>query len=500
MAAYRKLAQHFRRLSHLEHLDAILSWDEAVMMPSGGGTARAEAMATLAELKHEMWTAPELEVWLGAAGEGQLSSWERGNLQLIDRTWRSERAVPAALVGRRSRQRMLCEQAWRTMREENDWKGFAPLLKEVVAIEREVAAAMGEALGLSPYDALIDSYDRGLTQERIDPIFKRLSEFLPDFVAQAVERSKQRAPVIPRGPFPIAAQRQLTARISRALGFDMQHGRLDESHHPFCGGVSRDVRITTRYDESEFLSALMGVVHETGHGCYEQGLPQEWLDQPIGKALGMALHESQSLLFEMQIGRSEPFLEFLAPLLREAFPKPAAAAPEAFAHDNLVRLYQQVEPGFIRVDADEATYPIHIILRYEIERDIFSGAMEVEDIPERWNAAMRERLDLDTSGDYKNGCMQDVHWPAGLFGYFPSYTLGAMVAAQLMIGLRKAQPDLDAQLQRGDLSATRAWLNDNVWSWGGLKTVDEILQDATGEPLNAGRYIEHLQRRYLGER
>jgi carboxypeptidase Taq len=283
----------------------------------------------------------------------------------------------------------------------------------------------------------------------------------------------------------------------KRVGFNFEHGRLDVSHHPFCGGVPADVRITTRYDERDFVKSFMGVLHETGHAKYEQNLPATWLEQPVGRARSMSVHESQSLFQEMQVSRSGAFLEMVTPLVRAAFPDAAARTPAAFTRENLARLYTRVRPDYIRVDADEATYPCHVILRYEIERPLMLGKIEVDDIPEAWDAGMRALLGISTAGNYKDGCLQDVHWPAGLFGYFPTYTLGALTAAQLFAAARRALPDVLAQIAAGDFAPLNAWLREQVWSRGSLLETDALLRAATGAPLATAAFKQHLEARYL---
>jgi carboxypeptidase Taq len=280
--------------------------------------------------------------------------------------------------------------------------------------------------------------------------------------------------------------------VMRLLKFDFDAGRLDVSAHPFCGGVPEDVRMTTRFRDDEFLASLMGTVHETGHGRYEQNLPREWLGQPMAHARSMALHESQSLSFEMQLGSHPGFAKHLAPLVRQAF-----GDQPAFEATNLNRLMTRVKPGYIRVDADEVTYPAHIILRHEIERPLIEGEIEAEDLPALWDAKMAELLAIDTRGNYKDGPMQDVHWPSGLFGYFPCYSLGAMYAAQWFAAMRRALPDLDARIEAGEWGVVFDWLKANIWSAGSRWTTDELALRASGEALNPAHFKAHLEARYL---
>jgi carboxypeptidase Taq len=457
--AYQALAAHHRRLAHLQHVEAIASWDEAAMMPTGGGESRAEALATLRVFTHELATDPALAQLLETAADqasgGELTEWEAANVREMKRAYVRETALPAALVQASSLAESRCEQAWRSLRPANDWVGMMPLLSEVIARKREGAAALADRLGLAPNDALLDGFEPGARAQKIDGLFAQLRAFLPGFIARALDRQKGEQVLLPQGPFPVERQRWLGLEVMKRVGFDFQHGRLDVSHHPFCGGVPRDVRITTRYDEGDFAKSFMAVLHETGHAKYEQNLPGDWLDQPAGRARSMGLHESQSLFQEMQVSRSREFLELCAPVIALAFPDAAAAQPAAFTADNLHRSYTRVKPDFIRVDADEATYPCHVLLRYDLERQLIDGTLPLAQLPEAWDAGMRSLLGLSTGNDHRSGCLQDVHWPAGLFGYFPTYTLGALVAAQLFAAARRALPELPGQISRGS-AAPRA--------------------------------------------
>jgi len=501
--SYRALEQHFRRLGHLSHAAAILQWDEAVMMPPASGGKRAEAMATLQVLIHEHLTDQRLGDWVEQADEeraaGRLQEVEAANVREIRRLVRRAQCLPGKLIQQSAEAQLRSEQAWRGKRRDNDFNGFAPLLSEVVVLRREAAQRLGEVLGLSPYDALLDEYEPGCKAEALDPVFARLRAFLPPLIDEVLARQAAETVHTPRGPFPIAAQRSLGETMMRAIGFDGERGRLDVSHHPFCGGVPSDVRMTTRYDEHDFTSALMGVLHETGHAKYEQGLPSEWDSQPVGVARGMSTHESQSLLSEMQVSRSREFLEFLMPQLHDAFPDAVRAQPEAYTVDNLYRYFTRVRRGKIRVNADEVTYPCHILVRYDIERRLIDGTLKVDDIPEAWDAGMRELLQLSTAGDHRDGCMQDVHWPSGAFGYFPTYTLGALTAAQLFATARKQHPELPREIASGSFEWLNAFLRDAVWSQASMFTVEQLMTRATGETLNPSHFEAHLRKRYLGQ-
>ncbi|WP_436874776.1 carboxypeptidase M32 [Kosakonia sacchari] len=489
---YHQLTRTFLRLSRFSHLASIASWDMFAMMPPGGSAARGEALAELSVLRHQILTDKQVGEWIANARQEDLDDIEQANLREIERHYQEAALLPESLVEAQSLAGSECEHAWRTQRPANDWTGFSANLKEVVKLAREEARLRAAAKGCSPYDALLDKFEPDMTSARLDELFGEVKSWLPDLLKKAVAKQEQQALIAPQGPFPIADQRELGLQAMKELGFDFNGGRLDVSAHPFCGGVPEDVRITTRYDENELLSALFGVVHETGHARYEQNLPRSWPGQPIALARSTAIHESQSLFFEMQLGRSEAFLRRLQPAIIERF-----GMQPAFEVRNFVAWNQRVKPGYIRVDADEVSYPAHVILRYEIERALIDGEIEVDDIPGLWNEKMQAWLGLSTEGNYRNGCMQDIHWTDGGFGYFPSYTLGAMYAAQLFHAARTALPGLDEAIAAGDLTALFDWLRQNIWQHGSRFSTAQLIQNATGEALNADYFHQHLLRRYL---
>ncbi len=484
-----ELEARFRRLHGIEGALAVLTWDQAVWMPSGGAPARGLQIATLRRLAHDILTSPELGEWLEEAAASPVDDpWRRANLREMRRLRTLAVAVDPALVEAAAEATTRAELVWRRAREDSDFALLRPHLEEVVALERERARQLGAALGLAPYDALLGTYQPGLSDRDLEPLFAPLADRLPDLVDDLLAR--QQPPRRPRGPFPRAAQKALAERLMRRLGFDFAHGRLDESTHPFCGGTPTDIRITTRYDEADATTGLMAVLHETGHALYEAGLPRDWLDQPVGAARGMAVHESQSLLVEMQVCRSRPFLAFLSGELERAFgPDPALAT------DNLVRLYNHVARGFIRVDADELTYPLHVILRWRLERALIEGGLEPAELPAAWNEGMRELLGV-TPPDDRRGVLQDIHWPVGLFGYFPCYTVGALLAAQLFRAVRAALPDLPRALAAGEFGDLLGWLREKVHGQGSRPEFAELVREASGAPLSCDAFFAHLAERY----
>ena len=491
-AAYQELSRTFQRLARFGHLGAIAGVDMQTTMPPGGSQARGEAMAELSVFMHELLTDKRLGGLFDAAKQESLNDVEQANLGEMQRAWRQATLLPASLVEAKSLAGSRCEHAWRSQRPANDWQGFSANLKEVVKLSREEAQLRADALGVSRYDALLDVFEPGMTSAQLDSTFGDLKSWLPDLLQKAVARQQATPIAQPVGPFAIESQKQLGLSVMATLGFDFNHGRLDVSAHPFCGGVPEDVRITTRYNENDFLSALMGVIHETGHARYEQNLPQQWRGQPVALARSTAMHESQSLFMEMQLGRSHAFLQHIHPQVVALM-----GDQPALERNNFIRLTQRVKPGFIRVDADELSYPAHVILRYEIERALIEGEIEVEDIPALWDEKMQQSLGIDTRGNYRDGCMQDIHWTDGAFGYFPTYTLGAMYAAQLFQAVKRAIPQVDELIQQGELQPVFDWLQQNIWQHGSRFPTQQLLINATGEALNPHYFRQHLEQRYL---
>ncbi|MFQ5766247.1 MAG: carboxypeptidase M32, partial [Rhodospirillales bacterium] len=486
------------RLAALGEAEAVLHWDLAAIMPRGGAEARSEQLAELKAVRHGLLTAPETEDLLDAAeaapgGNGGLDAWQRANLREMRRRWVKASALTEDLVVALSKAELASETVWRTARPAADFAAVRPYLEEVLRLVREAAQAKAERLGLGLYDALLDDYEPDGRSADIDRVFAALEDSLPGFLADVLDAQAARPAVIaPEGPFPEDRQKALGVRMMEAFGFDFDHGRLDVSLHPFCGGTPDDVRITTRYDEADFTSGLMAVLHETGHALYERGLPKPWRRQPVGKALGMSMHEGQSLLVEMQVCRSEAFCRYAAPIMRETF----GADGPAWAPDNLYRLYTRVTPDFIRVDADEVTYPAHVILRYRLEKAMVEGAMTVADLPAAWNEGMERLLGLTPPTD-REGCLQDLHWFDGAWGYFPTYTLGAITAAQLFAAAKKAEPAVEPGIEKGDFAPLIQWLGTHVHAKGSLTPARDLLADVTGKPLEPSFYIEHLRARYL---
>lgn len=496
MTAYQSLHRHFDRIGKLRGVSGIIGWDMAAVMPEGSAAARAEQAAALEVVIHEKMTDPAIADWLaGAEADNSLGARERANIAAIRRDWLHATAVPADLVEAASVANSACEMVWRKAREDNDFAAVLPSLRDVLGLTRRIAEAKAEKFGTSLYDALLDQFEPGGSSARIDGLFADLAAFLPDYITRAIEVQNRRpAPLVPEGSFSIEAQKALGEKIMKAMGFDFSRGRLDVSHHPFSGGAPGDSRITTRYRTDEFFLSLMGIIHETGHALYESGLPEEWRLQPAGNSRGMSLHESQSLLMEKQVGCSREFFAFAAPLMREAF----GGSGPVWTEENLRRLGTRVSRSLIRVSADEVTYPAHVILRYRLERALVAGDLDPADLPGAWRDGMQELVGTVPPDD-RDGCLQDIHWYAGLFGYFPTYTMGAMTAAQVYQAAVKAVPAIPAGLAAGDFAPLLGWLRQNIHHKASFFTTDEILTAATGAPLGVEAFRRHLEARYLAD-
>jgi carboxypeptidase Taq len=491
---YKQLETEFKRLHAFRGALALLRWDAAVMMPRGSADVRGEQVAALETEHHALLTAPRITRLLDRAQANTqgLADWQIANLREMRRQRDHAIATPATLVSRLAKATSRAEARWLEARAQGKFESFSPHLEEVVHLVRDKAALLGQALNLAPYDALVDEFSPGMTTADIDALFKALSRRLPGLIREAIATQETR-PLLPlTGKFPAGKQRALSIEVMKAVGFPFDRGRLDESEHPFTEGVPGDIRVTTRFDPNDVFNGLLGALHETGHAMYDLGLPQEWRDQPVGRDRGMALEESQSLLIEMMVCRTRPFVTYVQPLIAKHF---GTSGPE-WDVENIYRHLTRVQRGLIRVDADELTYPLHIMLRYELERQLLSGQLAVRDLPEAWNAGMEQRLGIRPGNDLE-GCLQDIHWAVGSFGYFPSYALGAVIAAQLYESLRAEVPELDEQLSRGEFGGLFGWLRTHVHSLGAKVPVQELLKAATGKPLAATAYLRYVETKYL---
>jgi carboxypeptidase Taq len=498
-SAYRQLEPIFERVAHLSTGERTLSWDRRTQMPPGGGKTRAKVLSTIRTIANETLCSPHIRDLLDEAEADELENltpWQAANLREMRRQWRHTTAVPLSLQTAIAELEGLTESAWRAARGDNDFKSFVAPLRTYLDLYLEAARIRAAAFGIAAYDALLDEHEPGMRIATVDPLFDDLAAFLPDLVRRITRKHSGIARPLPlAGPFPEDKQFELSRWLATLVGFDFEQGRLDKSAHPYTSQVPGDIRITTRFRADDVREGIMATIHESGHAMYEAGLPADWRFQPVGIARGMALHESQSLLFEMQASRSTAFVQHLAKLLRESFGGQGAA----WTDSNVLRHYRIVAPGSNRVEADEVTYPLHIILRYRIERRLVDGSLPVADIPAAWNALSQELLGVVPPTD-SLGCLQDPHWTMGYMGYFPMYTLGALTAAQFFAMAQRDEPELNAALARGDFSPLLRWTRQHVHSLGSFPaSAADIIVQATGEPLSTRALKKHLVVRYLEE-
>jgi carboxypeptidase Taq len=500
LTPYQQLEQEFRRLHAFRSAASILRWDSAVMMPRGSSELRGEQLAALETESHSLLTSPRVSRLLARAEANSvgLEDWQSANLREMRRERDHAIATPQNLVSRLAKATARAEVKWVEAKQKSDFAIFAPHLEEVVNLLRDKAGLLGKALNLDPYDALADEFSPGMTSAEIDAIFTTLGRRLPGLIQEVIDLQSRRPPLEITGRYTPSKQRQLAVEVMKTIGFPFDRGRLDESEHPFTGGVPGDIRITTRFSATDPLSGLMGVLHETGHAMYDTGLPEAWRGQPVGRDRGMAMQESQSLLLEMLIGRNRPFLRYIKPLLDKVFGAAGTANGPEWEVENLYRLLIRVRRSLIRVDADEVTYPVHIMLRYELENEILKGELKVKDLPEAWNMRVQDRLGVRPANDAE-GCLQDVHWAVGSFGYFPSYAMGAVIAGQLYESLRADRPELDDEIAAGQFSGLFDWLRQNVHSVAATVGMPELIRNATGKPLSAAAWLRYVEGKYLEE-
>ena len=488
--AYAELIRRVKAIAFLNSCGSVLHWDHQTYMPAKGAAHRAEQLALLAGLSHQQFTAPEVGELLSAAEEASARHEPRSavavNVREIRRAYGRATRMPAALVEELTRTAALAHDVWVEARRASDFERFCPWLAKLVALKQQEAAAVGG--GGARYDALLDEYEPGETVERLIPIFAELRTSLVELVGRIARSQKRPDLAILHRAYPIAAQETFGKTVATAIGFDFQAGRLDATVHPFCSGIGPgDTRLTTRYNLHDFGDAFFGVLHETGHGLYDQGLEAEHFGTPMGEAVSLGIHESQSRLWENFVGRCGAFWEYWLPQARQVFPEALTGVGlEAF-----VFAVNAVRPSLIRVDADEATYNLHILLRFELERALIDGTLAVADVPAAWADGMERLLGIRPPDDAR-GCLQDVHWSGGSFGYFPTYTLGNLYAAQFFAKAQTELGDLAEQFRRGEYLPLKEWLNRTIHRKGQRYRAPDLVAAVTGEPLNPRYLLQHL--------
>ncbi|MET0262950.1 MAG: carboxypeptidase M32 [Rariglobus sp.] len=489
-AVYERLVAKLKRAHYLGTVAGLLGWDEQVNLPSDSADQRAEQSALLAELQHAEATDPALGALLGEleASAASLTPDQRVVVREARRDYDRVVKLPAAFVAEKARLSSAAYHAWADAKAKSDFTAFAPFLEKHLTLAKQEAAYLG--WGDRAYDYAIDKHDPGMTAAKLTELFTELKAGLVPLV-RAIGASPVRAKEGIFKSFSVDGQRDFLREVTERLGFNYRRGRIDVSLHPFCEGSGADIRMTTRFDADNPLDSLFSSIHETGHGLYEQGLPLAAQGTPLGQNAGMGVHESQSRLWENQVSRSRDFWTFFEPRFREKFPAQLAAV----SSEDLYLAINEVAPTLIRVDSDEVHYNLHILLRFELERRLFAGELAVKDLPAAWNALSQELLGLTPPAD-KQGVLQDVHWSGGAFGYFPSYCLGNMMAAQLWFAVRKEQPALDADFARGDFSKLLGWLRTNIHEQGRRYDTLELVRRVTGEELTPKYLLRYLQERY----
>ena len=486
--AYEQFCERIRELSDLGNSAGYLSWDQEVCMPKRGAEARAQALGTLAGIHHEKLTDQGLVDLIEALQGQDLDDNAAINVREAARTQQRALNLPKELVVELSRTQSLAHEAWVEARSADDFGHFQPWLEKLLELQRRVADAVGYEG--SVYNAFLDEYEPHARVEQMGPLLEQLRVRLVPLVGAILDKARGTDPAF-AGHWDVDRQESFGRQVIGELGFDWDAGRLDVSVHPFCGGAgSHDVRLTTRYQADQLTSSLFGIIHETGHGLYEQGLPGEQAGLPVCESISLGIHESQSRMWENMVGRSRPFWQYQLPRLQAVFPELKNVDVE-----QMYREVNRVEASMIRVEADEVTYNLHILLRFELEQAMVSGEISVADLPGLWNERMESYLGIRPANDAE-GVLQDIHWSGGLMGYFPTYTLGNLYAAQFFVQAREDLGDLDEQFDRGDTATLLRWLRENIHSQGRRLTATELVTQVTGRPLGIDDLMNYLEGKF----
>lgn len=490
---YQQLCQHARETALLAAAESALAWDERTMLPRAAAEYRTEQLTLLAGMIHRRNTDARFGDWLSELAASPLAadrhSVHGANIRQLKREYDRQAKLPQSLVEELARATSLGQHAWEKARENDDFPSFAPVLAKMFELKRAEAEALGYPQ--TPYDALLDDYEPDELTSNVSRVLAELRDALVPLIAEIASSGRQPERSILSRRYPLAAQEAFSRRAAEAIGFEFRRGRLDVTAHPFCTDLGpHDCRITTRYDEQFFPSAFFGVLHEAGHGIYDQGLPTDWYGLPPGEAVSLGIHESQSRLWENLVGRSRAFWQHFFPAAVQAFPEALTGAPL----DDFYFAVNDVRPSLIRVEADEATYNLHILVRFELEQALLADDLPVADLPEAWNEKYEKYLGIrpDTDAD---GVLQDVHWSAGLVGYFPTYSLGNLYAAQLFEQAEKDLGALGPQFAAGEFAPLRHWLSANIHRHGQCFTAAELVQKITGKPLSHGPLMAQLRQK-----
>jgi carboxypeptidase Taq len=493
-STYELLCRHCRETALLSSVESLLGWDERTLMPPAAGEYRAEQMTLLSGMVHRRQTDPQLGEWLSELAESPLMKDPHGNtgtvIRELKREYDKKVKLPQSLVEELTRTSVLGQQVWVEARKNNDFASFRPLLEKMVSLKRNEADALGYEE--SRYDALLDNYEPGARTSPVASVLAALRDQLVPLVA-AIRASGLHADLsILERNYPTPAQREFGQRIAAQIGFDFNRGRLDVTAHPFCSEMGpHDCRITTRFNERHFNQAFFGILHEAGHGLYEQGLPPGEYGLPTGTYISLGIHESQSRLWENLVGRSRAFWDYAYAYAQEAFHEALGDVPI----DSFYFAINDVRPSLIRVEADEVTYNLHILIRFELEQSLINDGLAVGDLPAAWNEKYRDYLGLTPPND-ADGVLQDIHWSAGLFGYFPTYSLGNLYASQLFAQADRDIGGLEAMFRRGEFTPLREWLEAKIHSQGRRYTASQLVEGVTGAPLSQVSLMQHLRRKF----
>jgi carboxypeptidase Taq len=491
---FEEVCNHARRTAMLMSISALLEWDDRVYIPVAGGEYRAEECTYLAGMMHERWIDPKFGESLAALAECPLAADPASDSAVVIRRLKRQRdkkiKLPQRLVEELARTASLGQQTWQEARKQNDFARFRPLLEKTIELKKEQAEALGYPD--CPYDALLDDFEPDELTANIRRVLADLREQLVSLVAAIGASSKRPNTDILKRPFPVDRQEAFGKQAATAIGFDFAAGRIDVTAHPFCTTLGpRDCRITTRYHEDFFPAAFFGTLHESGHGIYEQGLPPEKYGLPTGEAISLGVHESQSRMWENLVGRSKSFWKHFYPEAQKHFPQTLGGV----SLDDFYFAVNDVRPSLIRIEADEATYNLHILIRFELEQDLLDGKLPAADAPEAWRDKYQKYLGVSSPTD-ADGVLQDVHWSAGLLGYFPTYSLGNLYAAQYFEQARKDLGDLDAMFARGEFRPLKDWLRENIHRHGQRYTAAELVQRVTGQKLSHEPLMRHLRGKF----
>lgn len=491
---YLELENITKQIFQINNAINILSWDKEANTPKNSNESRKNEITNLSSIAHSMLKSSKVSALIknAHAASNKLSIWQLANLKEIERRYIHAECIDENLQERYVSSVSECQLVWQEAKKNDDYISLKPSLQSVLDCVKKIASAKSERLKISKYDALLDKYDPGTKSDNVKELYSVFKKEIPSLMQEIIEKQKKEVILPLPNNVSLNVQRAIGKRIMEVMGFDFTRGRMDESAHPFCGGTPHDVRLTTRYDDN-FVNNMMNIIHETGHGLYEQSLPAIYRDQPVGKAKGMAIHESQSLFMEMQVGRSREFAEFLSKLLKDEF----SFSGRGYSAENIYNSVTRVKPSLIRMDADEVSYVMHVILRFEIEEALINDELHLDDLPSYWNNKIQEYLGI-TPESNRTGCMQDIHWPKGYYGYFPVYTSGSIIASMLMTKIKKLNPNISEEVSKGQFSNLNDFLDKNIRVFGSIKSTEHLIRDATDEnKISPLIFINYLKNKYL---